>query len=211
MLVLDQVKTGDFRLRCLAAVFLTGMLILLAGVWHLQIVSRQQYENSQKNQSFRTVRVPAARGRILDREGKVLADNQPRYNVNLYLEDIRGQFLFEYTNSVKKEFIARHGRTPKTKESWPLQKEARYRAVSNIVWQVSSAILPQPLVLNPYAFEKHYLEFRAMPMPIATDLNPVQIALFMEKAVDVPGIALEVEPYRYYPHGSLAGVVRAVA
>jgi len=204
MLVLDQVKKGDFRLRCLAAGILAGMFILLAGLWYLQVVSRHKYESSLKIQSFRTVRTPAARGRILDRNGKVLADNQPRYNVNLYLEDIRNQFKYEYTNSVRPAFIHHSGRKPKRAEAIQLEDLARYRVVSNIVWHVSSAVLPQPLVLNPYAFAKHYREQLAMPMEVVTDLTSEQIALFMERAADLPGIELEVEPYRFYPNGILA-------
>ena len=204
MLVIDQVRRSDPRLRFLAAVVFLGFTILLAGLWYVQIVSQRKYENSLKVQAFRTVRIPAARGRILDRNGEVLADNQPRYNINLFLEDIRPQFTYEYTNSLKKEFVAKNGRTPKTSERWALEKLARYRVVSNIVWQVSSAVLPQPLVLVPDAFEKHYREQRAIPMALVTDLTPQQIALFMEKASNFPGIELEVEPYRFYPHGELA-------
>jgi penicillin-binding protein 2 len=204
MLVIDQVRRSDPRLRFLGAVIFLGFTVLLAGLWYVQIVSQRKYENSLKVQAFRTVRIPAARGRILDRNGEVLADNQPRYNINLFLEDIRPQFTFEYTNSLKKEFIAKHGRTPKAAERWELEKLARYRVVSNIVWQVSSAVSPQPLVLMPEPFERHYREQRAIPMSLVTDLTPQQIALFMEKASNFPGIELEVEPYRFYPHGSLA-------
>jgi penicillin-binding protein 2 len=188
----------------LGLVFFVGFSVLLTGLWYVQIVSQRKYENSLKVQSFRTVRIPAARGRILDRNGEVLADNQPRYNINLFLEDIRPQFLYEYTNSVKKEFIAKNGRTPKAPERWELERQARYLVVSNIVWQVSSAVLPQPLVLNPTPFERHYREQRAIPLSLVTDLTPQQIALFMEKASHFPGIELEVEPFRFYPHGSLA-------
>lgn len=204
MLVIDQARRSDPRLRSLAALFFLGFAILLVGLWYVQIVSRHKYEDSLKVQSFRIVRVPAARGRILDRNGQVLVDNQPRYNVNLFLEDIRSQFTYEYTNSLKKEFIAKNGRSPKNTERWELERQARYRVVSNIVWQVSSAVLPQPLVLNPEAFEKRYREQRAIPMSIVPDLTPQQISLFLGKASNLPGVELEVEPYRFYPHGSLA-------
>ncbi|HEV8542154.1 MAG TPA: penicillin-binding protein 2 [Verrucomicrobiae bacterium] len=207
MLVLDQVKRGDPRLRYLAAGFFLGFAVLLVGLWYVQIVSQRKYAESQKIQSFRTVRVPAARGRILDRNGQVLADNQPRFNINLFLEDIRPQFIYEYTNAVRKEFVAAHHRKPKKDELFELEKLARYRVVSNIVWKVSSAVLPQPLALNPFVFEKSYTEKRAIPMSIVTDLTAQQIALFTEKNSDLPGIELEVEPYRFYPYGSLAAHV----
>ena len=146
-MIVDQTKRGDTRLRFLAAGLFFGLFILLAGLWYVQVVSSKKYKDSLKQQAFRTLRVPGARGRILDRHGQVLADNQPRYNINLYLEDIRHLFLYEYTNSLKKEFFTKHGRNPKsTKEKLELSAEARYRAVSNIVWQVSSALSAAPVV-----------------------------------------------------------------
>ena len=205
MLFVDQVRRGDPRLRWLGVLFFCGFALLLSGLSYVQIVSQEKYANSLKLQSFRTVRVPASRGRIFDRNGQVLADNQPRYNINLFLEDIRSQFTYEYTNSVVKEFVAAHHRRPKTEaEKSEVSRIARYRVVSNIVWQVSSAVLPTPLILMADGFEKHYSEKRAIPMPIVTDLTPQQMAIFMERAWDLPGIELEVEPYRFYPHGSLA-------
>jgi penicillin-binding protein 2 len=205
MFFVDQARRADPRLRWLGLLFFCGLALLITGLYYVQVVSREKYENSLKIQSFRTVRVPASRGRIFDRNGNVLADNQPRYNINLFLEDIRSQFMFEYTNNLVKEFLAINHRRPKTEaEKGELSRLARYRVASNIVWQVSSAVLPLPLVLVPAAFEKHYAEKRAIPMPIVTDLTQQQMALFMERAWDLPGIELEVEPYRFYPHGSLA-------
>src|SRR5688572_25276299 len=132
MLVIDQVRRSDPRLRGLALLFFCGFAVLLVGLWYVQIVSGRKYEDSLKVQSFRTVRVPAARGRVLDRNGQVLVDNQPRFNINLYLEDIRAQFTYEYTNSVKREFVAKNGRSPKLSERGQLEQHARYRVVSNI-------------------------------------------------------------------------------
>src|SRR3954468_19292815 len=164
MLVLDQVKTGDPRLRWVAAGMLMGMLLLVGGLWYVQVVSSRHWENSKKIQSFRNVRVPAVRGKIMDRNGYLLAENEPRYVVNLYLDELRKEFIFEYTNSVKKEFVARTQHKPNRKEALQLEELARYRVVSNIVWKVSSTICPQPLILNPTLFSKHYREQLAMPM-----------------------------------------------
>ena len=68
------------------------MFILLAGLWWVQVVSAREYQSHLETQSYRTVRLPAVRGKILDREGRVLAENRPRYNLSLYLDDLRKQF-----------------------------------------------------------------------------------------------------------------------
>src|SRR4051812_12831519 len=76
MLIVDQVKKADSHLQWVALAILGGMAILLAGLWYVQILSSKQYQDSQSVQAFRIVRVPATRGRILDRNGAVLAENQ---------------------------------------------------------------------------------------------------------------------------------------
>ena len=88
MLIFDQLKKGDPQLRTLTLVILTGLAVLLAGLWWVQIVSARDYQESLETQSFRTVRIPAVRGRILDRNGNVLAENRPAYNISLYLEEL---------------------------------------------------------------------------------------------------------------------------
>ena len=77
MLVIDQLKRGDPPLRALTLLVLSGLGTLLLGLWWVQIVSVRDYQESLETQSFRTVRIPAVRGKILDRSGHVLAENRP--------------------------------------------------------------------------------------------------------------------------------------
>ena len=82
MLIFDQLKKDDPQLRLLAMMVLAGLLILLAGLWWVQVVSTRRYQQKLEVQSLRTVRIPAVRGRILDREGRPLAENRPQYNID---------------------------------------------------------------------------------------------------------------------------------
>ena len=92
MFVFEILKREDRRLRPIAITVAAGMLILLAGLWFVQIVCAKRFQNNLIRQSFRTVRIPAIRGKILDCNGQVLAEDQPRYNAILYLEDLQDQF-----------------------------------------------------------------------------------------------------------------------
>ncbi len=204
MLIFDQLKKGDRQLQWIAIGVLLGMAVLLAGLWYVQIISRKRYQTSLKIQSFRTVRLPAIRGKILDRNGLLLAQNQPRFNVNIYLEDLRPLFTHEYTNTVRSEYLRQTGKTkPARNEVFALKQQARYRVVSNIVAQVSSAV-QVPLLLNENKFARHYTNELFLPLPIVKNLTPPQVALFMGKAADLPGIDLEIQPMRTYPLGATA-------
>src|SRR6266542_143102 len=92
MIVFDELKKSDPTLRTLVVVMLAGLFVLLAGLWWVQIVSARDYQAHLETQSFRTVRIPAVRGKILDRNGIVLAENRAAYNVSLYLEELRKPF-----------------------------------------------------------------------------------------------------------------------
>src|SRR5687768_14841929 len=97
MLVFDQLKRDDWRLRLLAAGILAGLAILLSGLWYVQVLSSKRYADDLRKQSFRMVRVPAARGKILDRHGLPLAENRPNYTIHIYLEELRDLFQQEFT------------------------------------------------------------------------------------------------------------------
>ena len=110
MLIFDQLQKNDPQLRFLAQLVFVGVAILLAGLWWVQVVSYRDYQAHLQTQSFRTVRIPAIRGKIMDRNGIALADSQPNYSVSLYLEDLRKQFEKVYTNdagNVKHDLAAR--------------------------------------------------------------------------------------------------------
>jgi cell division protein FtsI/penicillin-binding protein 2 len=68
MLVFDELKKNDPQLRLVAVLLVTGFLILLTGLWWVQVVSSRKYQSHQETQAYRTIRVPAMRGKILDRE-----------------------------------------------------------------------------------------------------------------------------------------------
>ncbi len=226
MLIFDQLRKDDRSLRILAMVLLAGMLVLMAGLWNVQIVSAGKHEKDLRNQSFRSVRVPGVRGKIFDRNGLVMAENGPRYDINLYLEELPPYFLHEYTNRVLPTYLANNPPPPATNQTGSrffglfggkepararlplktrqaLQAQARYGVASNLLLQVSS-FLKQPTELNHAGFQRHYSSSLFVPFPLMKNLPPEKVARFVELAAEFPGVELEVQPVRAYPNGSTA-------
>lgn len=204
MLIFDQLKHDNRKLRAISFGVITGMLILFTGLWWVQIVSAKRYEKNLKNQSFRSVRVPAMRGKILDRNGNSLAENRPRFDVTLYLEDLRDQFHYEYTNNVRPQFLRTHpGVKLRGDIIATIGREARYRVVSNIVSQITT-LLNEPRILDPDDFARHYRERPYIPFPILENLTPKQVAIFAENFTGMPGVEMEIQPMRTYPNGTTA-------
>src|ERR1043166_4380683 len=95
MLIFDQLKKNDPQLRMVAVGVLCGLAVLLAGLWWVQIVSTRDFQAHLEMQSFRTVRMPAVRGKILDQNGIVLAENRASHNISLWLDELRPKFDIE--------------------------------------------------------------------------------------------------------------------
>jgi penicillin-binding protein 2 len=220
MLVFDQLKKNDPQLRLLTAAILLGLCILAAGLWWVQIVSGQDYQQHLETQAFRTVRIPAVRGKILDRNGQTLADNAPNYSVSLYLDDLRDDFKKEYsrirtttwtTNSAP--FWRFWNRKPTIKKTPAhltsdqiddLNWQARYNVVSNVVAKVGLE-LQKPVSFDAKDFSQHYLKNKALPYPILEDIDPNLVARFEEQNTNpTNGVDLEIESSRYYPLHSTA-------
>jgi penicillin-binding protein 2 len=222
MLFFDELKKNDPQLRLVAIVLAAGLGILLAGLWWVQVVSAPTYQSHLETQSYRSVRIPALRGKILDREGRVLAENRPCYNLNLYFDDLSGQFKMEYDRLRPVKIVTSAApfwefwnRSPSVKTNRvrlkqsqvnALSMQARYNVVNQIVTQVGQA-LGQPLTLDAAKFERAYESRRALPFTILSDLNELQIARFEEKFPGDLGVDLELQPVRIYPSGSLAAHV----
>lgn len=219
MIVFDQLKRDDPQLRLLTLVVLAGVLVLLAGLWWVQIVSARDYQANLETQSFRTVRIPAVRGRILDRNGNTLAENRPVYNVSLYLEELRGEFQKAYarsrplkvvTNSLafwKRWLGASNVQTQfvklKPEQSSALLWQSREQVANGLVQQIS-ARLQQPLALDAGDFRRHYETRLALPYPIAKKIDAGQIARFEEQSANAQGVDLEIQSDRFYPNGTTA-------
>jgi penicillin-binding protein 2 len=223
MLIFDELKKNDPQLRLVAMVLAAGLCILLAGLWWVQVVSAHEYQSHLETQAYRTVRLPAVRGKILDREGRVLAENRPRYNLSLYLDDLRKQFdaaygqLLKQAREIQKQAIAAQeknlGRSlTKTERKQfafttaqleQLHEQARLSVANNLVAQVSQQI-DQPLTLDAKDFERAYETRLALPYPILKNLDDGQIARFEEKFTGGLGTDLELESARVYPAGTTA-------
>ncbi len=223
MPIYDQLKKADRQLRLIGLLMLVGLAALFVGLWWIQLVSAAEYRARLETQSFRTVRIPAVRGKILDRNGVVLADNLPSYNVCLYLEELRQAFQEAYKTQMElfKENLrsnlmqqiansahnfphsSRTGLRLSAQDKAMLRKRARCLVVSNIVAQVS-ACLGMAVPWDEEQFDRHYAQALPLPFPLLVNLGRVQVARFEEQFMTLPGVELDVVPVRVYPYSTTA-------
>lgn len=166
------------RIRWILAIMLGLLAGLGAMLFNLQVVRGHEFEESLHRQSLRRIRLPAPRGRILDRHEICLADNQPCYCLAFYLEEIRKPGKWKNTVSEIMDRLALL--TPVVGRRSGLTEED--------IWQHIRKRLPLPLVA-----------WRS--------LDPAALARLAESSVDLAGVDIYVEPNRAYPRQALAAHV----
>ena len=198
MLPVDHLKKADPKMRILIIGVLIGMGILAVGLWRVQIYASKRYWKDLRQQSYRTILIPAARGKILDRNGFALAANRPSYDINLYLGEIRTEFQETYL-SAKKFLKSQDPELSFTRDYLnDLQPRTRYLAASNLVARLGD-VMDKDIQLNQDALTTHFNQRRSLPMAILKDVEHEETARFLE-SLDVPnGFELDRQPLRRYP------------
>ena len=83
--------TQNVNLRMIVIQIVAFVLLTLLGVrlYYLQILQGDYWAGRAENQRIRLIPIPAPRGAILDRHGKILVDSRPTYNVVLSNEPLK--------------------------------------------------------------------------------------------------------------------------
>lgn len=76
------------RLKILRILFCFALCLMLGRLWHLSIVQYSLFEGLARNNRIQNVPLSAPRGRIEDREGRVLVDNAQALKLLVYRDDM---------------------------------------------------------------------------------------------------------------------------
>jgi len=174
----ERTDVIHLRIRLL----LTGMLLafglLCIHLWRIQVLRSSEFSSSLDRQSIRRVRLPGIRGRIFDRAGRCLADNQPQYCLAIYTEELR-----------------QRGRWSRTIDK-----------VDEVVNEMSQ-ILGIPRQVTKDDIAQHVQRRLPLPFLAWRGLDERALARWAENDRRVPGVDVYVEPVRVYPFGASAAHV----
>ena len=82
-------KVSEIRLTAAQYIILGIFLVLAYGLWRLQVMQADYYSLAAEKNRIRNVPVLAPRGKILDREGRIIVDNYPSFSALLLRDSSR--------------------------------------------------------------------------------------------------------------------------
>ena len=80
-------RLPQVRLAAASYVIVGMVALLLLGFWKLQVIDSDTYGQMAERNRVRSIPIIAPRGRMLDRDGRVLVDNYPSFSVLLLRDD----------------------------------------------------------------------------------------------------------------------------
>lgn len=170
----DESIVSDLSCWATMAIFIVGLLVLAVNLKEVQIDAAPGYNYEKARQSVRRVQTAGMRGRILDRRGRVLADNRRCLSI------ICNAATFQ-------------------KRSW----DATVEAISTAIREIGE-MLGRPTHLSERAIRRHVNQSLAIPLVVWRDLTDVELARFSERERLYPGFSVIETEERHYPFGSLA-------
>jgi penicillin-binding protein 2 len=191
-----------FRILFLAVILLGGLGILAGRLWWMQVARYDHYAAKVRNGSRLTVRLPAVRGEIKDRNGVPLVENRASFEVDFYLPDIVNSYKKSHGGSLPLRQVKY-----RSKDRYGNLKEQDEYDVPQVV---NETIIPRLQALgleqdyNAERLQVHYRTNTLIPYSYRQDLDFETMAKFLENNVGLPGLKAEVKPVRYYPFGALA-------
>jgi penicillin-binding protein 2 len=87
MLQRDEVELLRWRINFIGYIVVAVLLVLVFGFWNAQVMQVDYYQQRAEQNRVREIPLLAPRGRIYDREHRIIADNRPSYNIILIREN----------------------------------------------------------------------------------------------------------------------------
>lgn len=166
--------SNHVRLSALGIVAVSLFLALFMRLWFLQGIDRQEFEAASVSNRLRVIHEEGPRGRILDRNGKILVDNRTSIVVSLDREPLR-----------------------------KMDEGLRAAVFVDLADTLNGLGVPTKVASIETAFEdKRYLPQEYVP--IAKEVDPGVEVYLMERAQRFPGIVVERTAIRTYPYGKVA-------
>ncbi len=169
--------SSDLSVLAVGIVFIAGLAALGFRLARVQLVDAAKHSYDGARQSIRTVRTAGPRGRILARDGTVLADNRASVSIAVNPEGFQ-------------------------RRTW----NETVLAISNAVDDVSGTIGLRSF-LTAKAISRHVRQRLARPLVAWRDVDDEAIARFAEHAGEFPGFSCIETEERVYPEGRLAAHV----
>jgi penicillin-binding protein 2 len=156
----DHIQNLGARVAAIQVLAFILLAVLGVRLYYLQITKGAYYAERAENQRVRFIPVPAPRGAVFDRNGKILVDSRPTYNVVLANEPLKkldiSTRIEDYSAglSMERQFVVERLNLIKKQNDFETMVLKENATMQDIAWVESHSIeFPELLIeLQPQRF-----------------------------------------------------------
>jgi penicillin-binding protein 2 len=199
--LVESHKNYDPRIVFFYFIIAALLLTLAGGLAYQQLSKTGEYADAERQQNQRRVLFPGPRGNIYDRNGKVLVENRPRFEVVLHLNELKDELRREH-NRIYKNFLAA-GAKKDVPSGNQLKQIARVTLVQRYLDQVNE-IVGRSEKVNATSLRRHFDQQLLLPYKLLENLEPKEYAQLIERLPVRSPLEVYAGSVRWYPHGAAA-------
>ncbi len=115
----DDPSFATAKMAAFQYIAVAVFLFLVTGFWELQIKNPEIYKEQAERNRIKALPIVGPRGKILDRDGRVIVDNHSTWSLILSRENLRQEHLREIADGLHLDYddlirkVARYGNRPK--------------------------------------------------------------------------------------------------
>jgi penicillin-binding protein 2 len=195
---------GTLRVVLLGLLILAVFGLFTRRLWRFQFLQGQAYRAEAEEQSTKLVTIPASRGIIYDRGGEQLVRNVPSFYITVvpdYLPDdaeAAEDVLIRLAVLLDVPYVAENGSKDGLREVVLSQLEG---------WLVDFSYEEAPAEALRQGLDEIQNVAPYRPIVIKRNVEREKAILVAQEASTLPGVAVDVEAVRHYPHGTLLAQV----
>ncbi|ALJ56803.1 Stage V sporulation protein D [Candidatus Xiphinematobacter sp. Idaho Grape] len=194
-------KRTKLRLYFLAAIILLALGAVTTKLWYIQIIKSADYRARTDARSKLTIRIPAVRGEIRDRNGIPLVQNRASFDMDFYLPAVVRAYKQIYGHPPQISHRAAIGN---------MIKDLTEDDIVAVVKQMLIFRLEDLGLMHSFNFDKlqtHYRGSVEIPFHYRRDIDFDTVACLSENNATLPGVTVAMQPIRRYVYGAMAAHV----
>ncbi|MBI3923874.1 MAG: penicillin-binding protein 2 [Armatimonadetes bacterium] len=170
------------RVRAFRVCVSFAFFCLLARLWYLQVVKGKEYDTKAQGVRVRNIYLPAPRGILYDRNGKILVTSRTSYTVSIIPAYLK-----------------------KSRATADLPSDGARPSAEETLQSLGAIVHMSPVEIETILKRGTFRSFD--PVRIKQEVDLTTVTRILENGSRLPGVQVENDITRYYPRGRFAAHV----
>ncbi|MBK8313540.1 MAG: penicillin-binding protein 2 [Acidobacteria bacterium] len=157
---IEDLRKAGIRLEVLRYLAIGIFVILTGRLWYLQVMNTAAFAEKAEQNRTRILTIPARRGVIFDRKGRVLVTSQPSYNIVISRKDVKNfselsDLLVANLDEIDKDWLSRRFEAAKFEAKYESIVVKEMATAADVSW-VEAHQYEYPMIRAEEAPRRYY-------------------------------------------------------